>query len=291
MNIIKRRNIFFALSGLLIIVGLVVFFTSGLNLAIDFTGGTLMQIELDKTIEVPEIRQITDGFDKSAEIIHAGDNKSQIIIKTKEDLNNEKRQSVFNQFKEKYKLKDEAFLQSRKIGPSIGEEIKRRAVLSVVAATIGMLIYITIRFQFLYGLSAVIALLHDVLIAIAFYAVFKVPVNSSFVAAILTIVGYSINDTIVVFDRIRENLGKMRKESYDDIINTSISQTIVRSINTSFTTLIAISSLYIFGVEAVKDFALPLIIGIVVGTYSSIFIASPIWYIFKKGGHSKTKRA
>lgn len=291
MNIIKKRNLFFAISCLLIIIGLVVFITSGFNYAIDFTGGTLLQIEMGKTIEVSEIREITDEFDAKAEIIHAGENKSQVIIKTIVDLDNKKRQEVFGKFQEKYELTEDDLLQARKIGPAIGDEIKRKAILSIFAATVGMLLYITVRFEFLYGVSAVIALIHDVCIALAFYAVFKVPVNSSFVAAILTIVGYSINDTIVVFDRIRENMRIMKKESYEDIINTSISQTIIRSINTSFTTLLAIASLYIFGVEAVKDFALPLIIGVVVGTYSSIFIASPVWYLFKNGGKKRTKRA
>lgn len=281
MNIIRNRNKFFLISLAIIVVGLVMAIVSGLNFGIDFTGGTLLQIDFGKKIPVSEIREITDEFDKNASILHAGDNKEQVIIKTTLDLDNKDRLEIFKKFKEKYNLNDEAFIQSQKFGPSIGGEIRTKALLSVIIATIGMLIYITFRFEFKFGISAIIALIHDVLIVLSVYAIFKVPVNSSFVAAMLTIVGYSINDTIVVFDRIRENIKIMKKDKYEDIINKSISQTIVRSINTSFTTLLAIVVLYIFGVEAIKDFALPLIVGIIAGTYSSIFIASPIWYLLK----------
>jgi preprotein translocase subunit SecF len=281
LNIIGKRNIFFVISLIVIVSGILFAAISGLNYGIDFTGGTLIQIDLGKTIPVDEVREITNEFDTKASIIHAGENKEQIIIKSTLDLKNQERLEVFNKFKEKYNLKDEAFIQSQKFGPAIGKEIQRKALISVVIATLGMLAYITFRFEFKFGLSAIIALVHDVLVAITVYAFFKIPINGSFVAAILTIVGYSINDTIVVFDRIRENLKIMKKDKYEDIINTSISQTIVRSLNTSFTTLLAIVTLYIFGVEAIRDFALPLVVGIVVGTYSSIFIASPVWYLLK----------
>jgi preprotein translocase subunit SecF len=157
-------------------------------------------------------------------------------------------------------------------------------------ASIGILLYTTIRFEFKSGIAAVIALIHDLLIMLAVYAVFQISVNSSFIAAMLTILGYSINDTIVVFDRIRENK-KMGKFSGDDkaLINGSITQTMARSINTVLRTLITITCVYIFGVTSIKDFAFPLIIGIISGCYSSIFIASPLWYLMIK--KSKTKAA
>ena len=282
MNFMSKKNIFFTVSGIIILAGLLMAFVSGLNFDIDFTGGTLMQIDLGEKINVEEIREITDEVDKNATIIHAGDNQKEVMIKTSLDLNNTKRLEIFNKFKEKYNLDDDAFISSEQFGPSIGKEIQQKALLSVIIATIGMLLYITFRFEFKFGLSAIAALIHDVLIALAVYSVLKIPVNSSFVAAILTIVGYSINDTIVVFDRIRENLKLMKKDSYEEIVNKSISQTLTRSINTSFTTLLAITSLYVFGVEAIKDFALPLIVGVLAGTYSSIFIASPVWFMLKK---------
>jgi len=281
MNIIKNRNIFIIASLVIIFIGMGTAIISGLNYGIDFTGGTLMQIDLGKTIDVNEIRQITDEFDKTASIIHSGDNKEKVIIKSTKDLDNDERLEIFTKFSEKYELNEEAFIESQKFGPAIGKEIQQKALLAVLIATIGMLIYITFRFEYKFGISAIIALIHDVLITLTVYALLKIPVNSSFVAAILAIVGYSINDTIVVFDRIRENLKVMKKDKYEDIINKSISQTMVRSINTSFTTLLAIVTLYIFGVEAIREFALPLIVGITAGTYSSIFIASPIWYLLK----------
>jgi preprotein translocase SecF subunit len=184
-------------------------------------------------------------------------------------------------FKDKYGLENTDLVNQQKFGPSIGKEIQGKAFLSVIIASLCMLAYITLRFELFFGLAAVAALIHDVLIGVAVYAILNIPINSSFIAAMLTIVGYSINDTIVVFDRIRENIKTTRKSKFEDIIDMSISQTIIRSVNTSVTTLFAITSLYIFGVEAIKDFALPLIIGVVAGTYSSIFIASPIWYLLK----------
>jgi preprotein translocase SecF subunit len=141
-----------------------------------------------------------------------------------------------------------------------------------------MLVYIIIRFEWKFGVAAIIALLHDILILVGFYGLFQIPINSPFIASVLVIVGYSINDTIVIFDRIRENLKIMKKTKFDALIDTSINQTLVRSIATSLTTVLAILALYVMGVETIKQFTLPLIVGITVGTGSSIFVASPIWY-------------
>lgn len=295
VNIIKRRNIFFVLSAIVIVFGLVYGLSTGLNYGLDFTGGTLMQIDLGKTVSVEDIRKITDTFDTKASIIHAGSDKEEVIIKSTLDLSNQERNEIFSKFKEEYGLKDKALVQSQKFGPSIGSEIQKKAWLSIIIATLGMLIYISFRFEVKFGLAAIIALVHDVLVVLAVYAIFNIPLDSSFVAAILTIVGYSINDTIVIFDRIRENLKLMKKDTYEDIINTSIKQTVTRTISTSFTTLLAIVTLYILGVDAIKDFAFPLIVGIIVGTYSSMFIASPIWYLLKtrlkEKNHINIKRA
>lgn len=285
INVIKNMKIFIIISLVIIGAGLLVSIFAGFNSGIDFTGGTLIQIEFGKKIAVNELREITDTVDKGASIVHTGDERTQVIIRTSKSLDNEERLDFFNLFKEKYQLSDEALVNQRKFEAAIGNETKIKALLSVVIATIGMLIYISFRFEFKFGVAAIIALIHDVLIGLSVYALLRIPINSSFIAAMLTIVGYSINDTIVVFDRVRENTKLMRKENFSDIVNTSVSQTLRRSINTSVTTLLAIASLYVFGVESIKEFALPLIIGIIAGTYSSIFIASPVWYYLatKKG--------
>ena len=281
MNIIKNKKIWFSLSLIVIITGMVLGMIIGYNLGIDFTGGTLIEIQMNEYVEADEIREITDEIDKNATINHIGETKDIIQIRTTENLNNEARMELFGLFKEKYSLDESQPLRSEQFGPAMGKEIQNKALLSVIIATIGMLIYITFRFQLSYGISAILALTHDVLFVLAIYAIFRIPLNSPFVAAMLTVVGYSINDTIVVFDRIRENMKHAKKNAYEEVAEMSIKQTISRSINTSLTTLLAIIALYIFGVESIREFTLPLLTGIMVGTYSSIFIASPIWVLIK----------
>jgi len=299
VNVIENRKIFFGISLAIIILGIIMTGVNGLQKGIDFEGGTLIQINIGKQIPVDEVREITDEFDKEAHIIHSGDEKEEIIIKSKMDLNNDEINNIFEKFKEKYNLKDEDKVQSQKFGPTMGTEIRKKALLSASIAVVAMLVYITLRFEFKFALSAIIALIHDVLITLSVYAIFKVQINSSFIAAILTILGYSINDTIVIFDRIRENAKGSRKEAHDDeyyakLINDSIKQSMARTINTSLTTLVTVVLLYILGVEDIRVLAFPLIVGMISGTYSSLFIASPIWYLLKKGGNDvnyKTRKA
>lgn len=282
MRIAERFKLWMCISLVVIVVGFGFVAVRGFNLGIDFTGGTMMQINLHQaSVPVKEIKALIEEFDLDAEIVHAGQTKEEIIIKTGQSLPNAKRIEIFNKFEEAYGLESLDLLGSAQFGPSIGKELQNKAMMSIVIASIGMLIYITFRFEVIYGLTAIIALIHDVLILLSVYAVFNIPVNSSFIAAVLTIVGYSINDTIVVFDRVRENVKIMKRVSFNDIANTSIKQTISRSINTSFTTLLVIGSLYFLGVESIKEFALPLMAGVLTGTYSSIFIASPLWAVFK----------
>lgn len=190
---------------------------------------------------------------------------------------------MVSEVKQKFNLKEKNSLTSQEsIGASVTSEARRKALIAVIIASLAMLLYVGIRFEFKFGIAAIIALIHDVLITLGVYAVFQIPVGSNLIAAILTIIGYSINDTIVVFDRIRENQRKMRK-SPQEIADISITQTMARSINTVLTTLFTIVAVNIF-VPAVRDFAIPLIIGIISGCYSSIFIASPLWVIFKNMG-------
>lgn len=280
MDVLKHRKIFAIMSILIIIVGILMFAIKGLNYGIDFTGGTLIQIDIGEFISVNEIRDIIDGYDREASILHAGKDKNEVIIKSTLDLTNDEIKTIINSFTEKYNLDKDNF-QSEKFGPYMGKEIRNKALLSTLIATVLMLIYISWRFEFSFGIAAVVALIHDVLIMFSFYSIFRISINSSFIAAILTVLGYSINDTIVIFDRMRENIKLYPRKSTEDIINSSIKQSLTRTIYTSLTTFIAVLVLYVLGVEDVKILALPLMIGIIAGTYSSLFIASPLWYELK----------
>lgn len=281
MNVMKNRKIFYIISLSLILAGVVMFLINGFNYGIDFTGGTLLEINVGKFIPVDEVREIVEEYDPNMSILHGGNNKESLIIKSTLNLSSETINNILNEFVVKYDIDNKNF-QSNTFGPIMGKEIRERAILSIIISTIAMLIYITFRFEFRFGLAAIVALLHDVLITVAVYAIFKLPVNAAFIAAILTVVGYSINDTIVIFDRIREELRLNPRHELDEIIDDSISKSLRRTINTTITTLVAVIVLYIVGVEDIKVLALPLIVGMISGTYSSIFIASPLWFEFKK---------
>ena len=277
MNIIKKRNIFYGVSLILIIVGLAMMVIRGLNYGIDFAGGTSIQIKIGKVLTVEQAMDIMNEHDSEASIIHVGNAKDEIIIKSNKDFSNDEVNEIVDKFVDEFNLEQKEF-QSEKFEPTMGNEIKKKAIISSLIAAIGMLIYITWRFQLNFAIAAIIALLHDILIMLSIYAIFRIPANSAFIAAILTILGYSINDTIVIFDRIREERKLNPKRAIEDTINHSIRKSLTRTINTSLTTLIAVVILYIIGVEDVKVLALPLIFGIIAGTYSSLFIASPIWF-------------
>ncbi|MGE5631631.1 MAG: protein translocase subunit SecF [Caulobacteraceae bacterium] len=288
IEFMKYKKLWFSVSGIIIAIGLIVMLINGLNFGIDFTGGTSIQANIGKTFDIAQVRQITDKFDKEATVTYAGSNKDIALIKTKIALNVAQQTEVVKGFKEAFGI-EQTNIQFESVGPTIGNELKGQAILALLLANLGILIYVSFRFEWKFGVAAIIALVHDVLIMISVYSLLQIPVNSSFIAAVLTIVGYSINDTIVVFDRIRENRRNVRKTDNENLVNRSITETMARSINTSLTTLLTILALYILGVPAIKDFALPLIVGIVSGTYSSIFIASPLWVIFNR--KPKTARA
>lgn len=298
MKFIENRKKFFILSIVVILIGLLTMCYNAVtgkgafNQDVEFTGGSIVQINIERELTVDiknELTQIVkDVTGDEAPRIAAAGNTGVIITIKRTDVDT--RAKLFDEVKAKYNLKDEVPLKDADVSASISDEIKLGALEAVVVGIILILIYITYRFKdFRFGMSAIIALAHDVLVMLAVYAVFRVPLNNSFIAAMLTIVGYSINDTIIIFDRIRENKGKMHSDD-DHIIDESINQTLGRSINTSLTTLIMVVLLYVLGVDAVKEFAFPLIIGISAGTYSSIFIASPLWYELRKLKKNSNKK-
>jgi len=292
INFMGRKKLWFGISLSLLALGLVfMLINGGLNMGIDFVGGTSIHANLGKTFEVSEIREIMDKYDQEATITHAGPNKDQVIVRTKVTLDNAKRAEIIKAFSDKYAIQSQN-IAFETIGPTVGKELSTQAIIAVLLAFAGIMVYVSFRFEWKFGAAALVALFHDTAMMVAAYAVFQIPVNSTFIAALLTIIGYSINDTIVIFDRIRENL-KMehgRKPDYDKLVNESVTQTLARSINTSITTLLTILSLYFLGVPAIKEFAFPMIIGIVSGCYSTIFIASPVWVILRQKGKASATR-
>ncbi|WP_294155283.1 protein translocase subunit SecF [uncultured Clostridium sp.] len=288
LKIIEKSKIWISISLIIIVLGLGFICFKGLNFGIDFKGGTQVSIQLNENISKEDADAVVKEYapDSSTTI----SNTYEYEIKST-DLDSDKLSSIMNDLEEKYSLEDSALLSQEEIGAAIGKELTRNSLLAILAASAVMLVYVAIRFEFKFGVAALIATLHDVLVTITVYAVFGIPVNTPFIAAILTIVGYSMNDTIVIFDRIRENLKKMRRANTVEVANTSITETLTRSINTSLSTLVTIIAINIL-VPSVREFTIPLIVGIVCGAYSSIFIASPVWVFLKeKTGKKKVKNA
>ncbi len=298
VNFLSKKNIFFGCSIAVIVLGFVFMGINGattgkvLNYSLDFVGGTSTNVTFNEDMElaaidtnvVPVFTDITgDGAVQVQKV--AGSNE--VIFKTRE-LNLSEREQLNSALVEKFGVNEE-LITAETISSTISSEMKNDAVIAVIIATICMLIYIWFRFKDIrFAASSVAALVHDVLVVLAFYAIAKVSVGSTFIACMLTIVGYSINATIVIFDRIRENLGTMlKKDSLDELVNRSISQTLSRSIFTSLTTFIMVAALYVLGVTSIKEFALPLMVGIVCGTYSSVCITGALWYVLR----TKIKKA
>lgn len=275
-NIVQKKFIFMAISLVIILAGVVCFFINGFNQDIDFAGGTQIVITGIKYDE----KAITKSLEsiKGVEVSTVQKTDDGVLVKTK-FLSDDLKTQVEAQIPKDFKKAKVASVES--ISETIGKELWQSAAASIAIAAILMLLYITFRFEVLSGIAAVIALLHDLLIMISFYVIFQIPVNTSFIAAILTILGYSINATIVIFDRIRENTRLAKNEMFADVVNKSIFQTLWRSINTSLTTLVTLVVLLIIGVASIKEFALPLIVGIIAGTYSSVFISGPVWSMLK----------
>jgi preprotein translocase subunit SecF len=282
MQFVKKAKLCILISCAVIVIAIIVgLFTGGLNLGIDFTGGSILTVELNEAFDTDVVNAAlqANGVDPAtSQVLSSGNTQAVIRMQElSEDADNAQvREGIVNTLKETYPNADSG--QIEHVGGATTGDIIRNAFLSVIIAAGFMLVYIWIRFELISGLAAVIALVHDVLIMTAFVCITRMQINSSFIAACLTIVGYSINDTIVVFDRIRENNKKYGKSlTRKQVVDNSITETLPRTINTSMTTLITILAVYLFGVQSIKEFSLPIIIGLISGTYSSIFIASPIW--------------
>ena len=274
----KYRKIFYLVSVALIILGLGVGLIRGFNFGIDFTGGTKIQFNMGKEVALEDVKAVLKEHDIQADVIYAGEQNEKVIIKTTNAMTNDTRNAFYEAIGEKFSLEGEFVESSNLIGPSVGELLKKNAIKAVLLAAVAMLAYIAVRFEWKFGVAAILDLLHDVLILLAFYGLFHVQINSPFIAGMLIVVGYSINDTIVVFDRIRENVAYGKRSKMDELIDKSINQTIGRSIMTSITTIVAIIPLYVLGGDSIREFTLPLIVGVTAGTISSITMASSLYY-------------
>lgn len=294
MDIIKNRKIYIGISLLLIIIGfgfMIYNYSIGkgaFNYDIQFTGGTSIQVNIGKDFNNNEIAEIvTSSTDEKSPQIQKLGSEDAVIIKTK-SLDQETRKKLVDALCTEYEITDES-ISIEDVSATISGEMKQTAILAVVVSCIAMLVYVSVRFRdFKTGASSIIALLHDALIMLACYAVFRIPLNNSFIAAVLTILGYSINASIVIFDRVRENKKRNFTIKDDELINSSVNQSLRRSVFTSLTTFFTIASLYVFGVQSVKEFAFPIVIGIVCGTYSSVFIAGSVWYTLSNFKKAKT---
>jgi preprotein translocase SecF subunit len=275
---LNYRKKFYIISIIAIFLSLLLLFFKGLNLGIDFKGGTLIEISTKNT-DIGELRDILSPNFNGVSLQEFGDENT-IIIRLQNENNQESIETV-NKVKQLINSKVEEFRRSEFVGPTISSELLWKGFQAVSFALFAILIYIWLRFEWQFGFGAVVALTHDVFFTLGVLSVFNIEFSLSTIAAVLTIAGYSINDTVVIFDRVRENLRKYKKLELLDLFNMSINNTLSRTVMTSITTLLALLSLYIFGGEVIKPFALTMIIGVLIGTYSSIFIAVPTLLVFK----------
>lgn len=292
----KNKIKFIALPVVIILAGIIMYFVhGGFNFDVEFMGGTRMQVNLGVDFKNSEVEKIVEDVTGLDAVIQTGSTSDVAIIKlpaaesTEKDEENQTK--VFDALKDKYSLNDEALMNAQSADPSFGKEVQGKALSFTLLAILFILIYIVIRFDWRSGLMAIFVLILNVLVMASVYTITNISINTTFIAAMLTVIGYSINNTIVIFDRIRENT-KHRKggESITQMTNRSIKETLGRTLNSTITTLITIVLIYILGVSTIKQFALPLIIGILAGAYTSIFIASTFWAAWKES-EMKSKAA
>ena len=272
IDVVNKRKLWYAISAVLLLVGVVSLLFRGLNLGIDFTGGNIMQLQFSQTVTSEELRSVVSSYVEATPTIQASDNNV-FLIRT-EDMPEEQSNQLLTQVESE--LGSFEILRNERIGPVIGAELIANAWWALLLALALMLLYITVRFRFNFAVSAIVPLMHDALMVLGIFSILQVEVDSTFVAAILTVLGYSINSTIVIFDRIRENRELHPKQGFTDLINESINQTLGRSINTSVAVLLLVLCLFLFGGDTTKAFSLALVIGVIAGAYSSVFIAGSI---------------
>lgn len=286
-DIVKNRRVYFIMSGAMMVLGILVMLVFGLNLGVDFKAGTRLDLYIGKEFETADvqavIQQQVPADVKFSDVVKYGNQNEWAMTRFEQTVPQQTLQQIEQALKEKYG--DQVNKQESTVSPVVAQETVRKALIALLIASVGIAIYIAIRFQYLFGIACVVALAHDAFIPIAMFSLFRLEVDLTFIAAILTIVGYSINDTIVIFDRIRENLRLMKSKTMEDVehlVNVSLWQTMRRSIFTVATVFFTALALAVFGGEGIRNFSIALLFGLVSGTYSSIFIAAQVWVSLKK---------
>ena len=278
INFLKVRVITFILSAILIFLSIGAFFVNGLNFGIDFKGGTLIEIETSQEIEISGLRDNLNTLELGDVQVQEFGSSKNLLIRVEQQLGGDQvQQDVVQIVKDSlgsYLSSDINFRRTEVVGPKVSGELIQSGAIAIFVAVFAMLIYIWFRFEWQFSLGAVFALVHDVILTIGVFCITQLEFNLPIIAAILTIVGYSMNDTVVVYDRVRENLRKYRSKEITDLLNLSINDTLSRTIVTSVTTLLALLSLFIFGGEVIKGFTFAMIWGVIVGTYSSIYVVA-----------------
>ncbi|NEU62119.1 protein translocase subunit SecF [Paenibacillus sp. ALJ109b] len=288
---VKGSKFAYAFSIILTIAGIISILALGLNYAVDFRSGSNVDITVSKAITTEQIKPIVSELGVDTKDVHITPGADRVNVRFSNVLD-ETQESKFKQ--EFTKLDSAASYEVNTVDPEMAKELERNAIYAVLIASIGIMIYVAIRFEWRFGLAAVIALFHDAFVVISVFSIFRLEVNLTFITAVLTIVGFSINDTIVIFDRIRENMRFAKKTSKADlreVVNRSLAQTMTRSLNTTFTVFVASLCLFIFGGESIRMFSLAMVIGTLFGAYSSIYIAAPLWLALKGKQTEKPKAA
>jgi preprotein translocase subunit SecF len=296
IDFIGKRNYAFMFSGILAFLGLVALVQIGrgqANLGIDFAGGTAVQLKFEHAIKIDEARRLLsdNGFPDAELQEFTNGNKLLIRVKQKNTIQEDSANRIVQIFEKEFSANRFVVDSSTAIGPTIGQELQKKAVIAVVFSMIGIILYIAVRFEFRFGVAAAIATFHDVLAVLGVLYLLDKEITLLIVTALLTLAGYSLTDTVVVFDRIRENLKYRRRESLEEVINGGINQVLSRTIVVSLTVVLVLIALFFFGGEVIHDFSFALLVGVIVGTYSSIFVASPILVVWKGSRGKLLKRA
>ena len=283
INFMRIKKLTLFISSILFFLSLSLVFIKGLNLGIDFTGGSLIEVRFKENIDLNNLRMKMNKLDLGEIQLQTIGNENDIVIKVQDKKNNENTQSETIQIiKKSLSDKSVEYRRAEFVGPKVGGELVNAGIIAVIFSLIGILIYIWIRFQWNFALGAIIALVHDVILTLGFFSVLQLEFNLATVAAVLTIAGYSINDTVVIYDRIRDTMRKYKQITFDKVINISLNGTLSRTLTTSLTTLLALIALYTFGGIVISSFIIALIWGVLIGTYSSVYVASPILTYLKQ---------